>query len=97
MTAVYDENARIEEKVAGEARCLSNTFEKIALSMRTPYIDTKLSEEFLEELRRTRCVWERILRVFDENLFTDYQMEKFSTPPFRGMKNESNSSSICTG
>lgn len=31
----------------------------------------------LEELRCTRCVLERILRVMDEGLFVDYQMEKF--------------------
>ena len=37
-----------------------------------PY-DTKL----LEEVRCTRCVLERILRVMDEGLFVDYQMEKF--------------------
>ena len=30
-----------------------------------------------EELRCTRCVLERILRVMDEGLFVDYQMEKF--------------------
>jgi hypothetical protein len=38
----------------------------------TPY-KTKL----LEELRCLRCVMERILRVMDEGLFVDYQMEKF--------------------
>jgi hypothetical protein len=31
----------------------------------------------LEELRCLRCVLERILRVMDEGLFVDYQMEKF--------------------
>lgn len=30
-----------------------------------------------EELRCTRCVLERILRVMDGGLFVDYQMEKF--------------------
>jgi hypothetical protein len=32
----------------------------------------------LEEIRCLRCVNERILRVMDEGLFTDYQLEKFS-------------------
>ena len=31
----------------------------------------------LEELRCTRCILERILRIMDEGLFVDYQMEKF--------------------
>ena len=31
----------------------------------------------LEELRCLRCVLERILRVMDEGLFVDYEMEKF--------------------
>jgi hypothetical protein len=35
--------------------------------------ETKL----LEEVRCLRCVNERILRVMDEGLFVDYQMEKF--------------------
>ena len=30
-----------------------------------------------EELKCIRAVLERILRVMDEGLFTDYQMEKF--------------------
>lgn len=33
--------------------------------------------KLLEEVRCTRCVLERILRVMDEGLFVDYQMEKF--------------------
>jgi hypothetical protein len=37
-----------------------------------PY-DTKL----LEELRCLRCVLERVLRVMDEGLFVDYELEKF--------------------
>ncbi len=35
------------------------------------------NEKLLEEVRCTRCVLERILRVMDEGLFVDYQMEKF--------------------
>jgi len=35
--------------------------------------DTKI----YEEIRCTRSVLERILRVMDEGLFVDYQMEKF--------------------
>ena len=34
--------------------------------------------KLLEEIRCLRCVNERILRVMDEGLFVDYQMEKFS-------------------
>lgn len=30
-----------------------------------------------EEMRCLRCVLERILRVMDESLFVDYQMEKY--------------------
>lgn len=36
-----------------------------------------MEEKQLEEIRCTRCVLERILRVMDEGLFVDYQMEKF--------------------
>ena len=36
-----------------------------------------LEEKTYEELRCTRCCLERILRVLDEGLFVDYQMEKF--------------------
>jgi hypothetical protein len=34
--------------------------------------------KLLEEIRCLRCVNERILRVMDEGLFVDYQMEKFT-------------------
>ena len=33
--------------------------------------------KIFEEMRCIRCVLERILRVMDEGLFVDYQMEKF--------------------
>lgn len=46
---------------------MTNTYKK----------DAPLSEKMYEELRCTRCVLERILRVLDEGLFVDYQMEKF--------------------
>ena len=36
-----------------------------------------IQEKQLEETRCVRCVLERILRVMDEGLFVDYQMEKF--------------------
>lgn len=39
--------------------------------------DASYHEKMLEEIRCTRCVLERILRVMDEGLFVDYQMEKF--------------------
>jgi hypothetical protein len=34
--------------------------------------------KLIEEIRCVRCCLERILRVMDEGLFVDYQMEKFS-------------------
>ena len=46
---------------------MTNTYKK----------DAPLDEKMYEELRCTRCVLERILRVMDEGLFVDYQMEKF--------------------
>ena len=30
-----------------------------------------------EELRCIRCAMERLIRIMDEGLFVDYQMEKF--------------------
>ena len=39
--------------------------------------DEKIEVKIYEELRCTRCVLERILRVMDEGLFVDYEMEKF--------------------
>ncbi len=45
--------------------------------MNTYSDDAPYAYKVLEELRCTRCVLERILRVMDEGLFVDYQMEKF--------------------
>lgn len=42
--------------------------------------DASFDEKLLEEIRCARCVLERILRVMDEGLFVDYQMEKFGGP-----------------
>ncbi len=39
--------------------------------------DASMETKVYEELRCTRCVLERILRVMDEGLFVDYQMEKY--------------------
>ena len=39
--------------------------------------DAPIEVKTLEEMRCLRCVMERILRVMDEGLFVDYQMEKF--------------------
>jgi len=39
--------------------------------------NTPIEEKSLQELRCIRCALERILRVMDEGLFVDYQMEKF--------------------
>lgn len=36
-----------------------------------------METKMYEELRCTRSVLERILRVMDEGLFVDYQMEKY--------------------
>jgi hypothetical protein len=41
--------------------------------------DATMEEKIYEELRCTRCVLERILRVMDEGLFVDYQLEKFGS------------------
>lgn len=41
--------------------------------------DASLEYKTYEELRCIRCVVERLLRVMDEGLFVDYQLEKFST------------------
>lgn len=39
--------------------------------------DTLFKLKQFEEMRCIRCVLERILRVMDEGLFVDYEMEKF--------------------
>lgn len=39
--------------------------------------DAPMETKMYEELRCTRSVLERILRVMDEGLFVDYQMEKY--------------------
>lgn len=39
--------------------------------------DADYNTKLLEEIRCLRCAMERILRVMDEGLFVDYQMEKF--------------------
>lgn len=39
--------------------------------------DAPIETKLYEELRCTRSVLERILRVMDEGLFVDYQMEKY--------------------
>ena len=46
---------------------MSNTYSK----------SVSLKHKQVEELRCIRCALERILRVMDEGLFVDYQMEKF--------------------
>lgn len=46
--------------------------------MSNTYSETDSKEtKMYEEVRCLRCVLERILRVMDEGLFVDYQMEKF--------------------
>lgn len=40
--------------------------------------DADYNTKLLEEFRCVRCVLERILRVMDEGLFVDYQLEKYS-------------------
>ena len=39
--------------------------------------NASMGEKLFEEMRCTRAVLERILRVMDEGLFVDYQMEKY--------------------
>ena len=43
--------------------------------------DASYEVKLLEEIRCLRCVTERILRVMDEGLFVDYQLEKFGKGP----------------
>ncbi len=46
--------------------------------MTDPYKkNAQTKEKIKEELRCIRCCLERLLRVMDESLFVDYQMEKF--------------------
>ena len=47
-----------------------------------------IEEKTLEEMRCLRCVLERILRVMDEGLFVDYEMEKFGKDYEGVMKDE---------
>jgi len=77
MSTAYREEDALPYKVSKEAECLAMVFTRISESMNMPYIENKISDEFLEELRLNRCLWERILRTLDEQLFVDYQMEKF--------------------
>ncbi|MDO8339477.1 MAG: hypothetical protein Q7T16_02360 [Candidatus Burarchaeum sp.] len=51
--------------------------EKVRKMTNTYSDDAPQSKKLYEELRCMRCVLERILRVMDEGLFVDYQMEKF--------------------
>lgn len=39
--------------------------------------DVSIQIKIYEEMRCLRCVLERLLRVADEGLFVDYQLEKF--------------------
>ena len=39
--------------------------------------DAPMETKMYEELRCLRAVLERVLRVMDESLFVDYQMEKY--------------------
>jgi hypothetical protein len=43
--------------------------------------DWDIQERIQEELRLIRCILERLLRVQNEALFVDYQMEKFAECP----------------
>jgi hypothetical protein len=43
--------------------------------------DAPMDVKMYEEIRCLRCVLERILRVMDEGLFVDYEMEKFGKMP----------------
>lgn len=39
--------------------------------------NSEMDIKIYEEMRCLRCVLERVLRVMDESLFVDYQMEKY--------------------
>jgi hypothetical protein len=43
--------------------------------------DAPLEEKMYEEMRCLRMVLERLLRVMDEGLFVDYELEKFGKKP----------------
>jgi hypothetical protein len=80
---IYTDEDMIDEKFRKECKCLEMVFGRLS-EYETPsfggrVLDEKITPELLEELRITRCLLERILRVFDENKFTDYQLEKFNT------------------
>ena len=47
-----------------------------------------MSKQELQEIRCLRAVLERILRVMDEGLFVDYQMEKFGRIKYERMNTE---------
>lgn len=42
-----------------------------------------MNDDVLQELKCLRAVLERILRVMDEGLFVDYQLEKFGRIGYR--------------
>ena len=41
--------------------------------------DAPIEVKIHEELRVIRCAMERLMRIMDEGMFVDYQMEKFNT------------------
>jgi len=45
-----------------------------------------MKKEELQEIQCLRAVLERILRVMDEGLFVDYQMEKFGRIKYKQTK-----------
>ncbi len=51
--------------------------ELLLFSKRINAEEIRMNKEELQEIRCLRAVLERILRVMDEGLFVDYQMEKF--------------------
>ena len=79
MTKIYKNSDPLPIKIAAEAVCLTLLYTRLALSMDVPYMETKVSDEFLEEMRLHRCLMERMLRSFSESLFVDYQCEKFGS------------------
>ncbi len=48
--------------------------------------DASIDVKMLEEVRCLRAVIERLLRVMDEGLFVDYQMEKYGKDYKTGIK-----------
>ena len=79
MSTTYRDTDEMNTKLREEMRCIGAAGKRLGKVLDEGMAEYKLAEhpEMLEELRVLRCVLERMLRVFDEGLFVDYQREKF--------------------